>query len=93
MEPKKQTTLNNVATLFHNNPFQTGVLAVSGTLIIALVTFAILSQTLELVTIAKELPTEKSAYDPFQMLTLEARAAYVFDISEERELFALNEET
>lgn len=93
MDRQKQTTLNNVATLFRSNPFQTGVLAVSGTLIVALVTFSILSQTLEPVTTAKDLSAEDLAYDPFGTLTLEARAAYVFDIREDRELFALNEET
>lgn len=93
MDTQKQTTLNNLATLFLNNPFQTGVLVLSGTLIVALVTFAFLSQTLKPVTIVKDHPLEELAYNPFQTLTLEARAAYVFDIREDHELFALNEET
>lgn len=93
MESPEQTTPNNLATFFLNNPFQTGVLAVSSTLIVALVTFAILSQTLEPVTVADDSSSFETAYDPFITLTLEARAAYVFDIKENRELFALNEET
>jgi len=91
MKERKQI-LNSLGVFLRSNPLQTGTLVVSGILLISVVTYASLSSVYQTNIVAEDPITEISKESPFDDLALEARAVYVLDISQERKLFALNEE-
>jgi len=89
---KREQILNKLGVVLRSNPIGVGTLAVSVVFLIAVVTFASLSQVLQTDIITEDPPTKIVQDNPFEDLTLEARAAYVIDLGSGEELFALNEE-